>query len=106
MRKPLPPISDFNAPTVPAWPRIVLFGAGLMLIGFIGWTLYTHSEIGQCHSQEREVAEFRFGASLKRMMNLPVLEEDRKRFDDLCRVFQADCYRLLDAETRALCRPI
>jgi Tfp pilus assembly protein PilO len=106
MRRPSPPIRDFNAPTIPAWPRLLLLFAGLVLVAFIGWTVYTHSEVGQCHGQEREVAEFRFGVNLKQMMNLPVLEEDRERFDDLCRMFQAHCYRLLDADTRAICRPI
>ncbi len=106
MTKPSRPFRDFSAPAVPAWPRVVLLFTGLALAGFVGWTIYTHSDIGQCHGREREVAEFRFGVGLKKMMNLPVLERDREKFDGLCRMYQAHCYRHVDAETRELCRPI
>ena len=106
MQKPTRPFRDFDAPRVPIWPRLLLLIAGLALIGFVGWTIYTHSDIGQCHGQEREVAEFRFGVSLKNMMNLPVLERDREKFSDLCRMYQANCYRHLDAAAREMCRPI
>lgn len=84
----------------------MLLIGGVALVGFIGWTIYVHSEIGQCHGQEKEVAEFRFGVSLKKVMKLPVLEQDRERFNDLCRMFKANCHRHIDSETRALCRPI
>jgi hypothetical protein len=106
MRKPVRPIRDFDAPRVPTWPRAMLLIGVVVLIGFVGWTIYVNSDIGQCHGQEKEVAEFRFGVSLKKVMKLPVPEEDRERFNDLCRMFKANCHRHIDAETRALCRPI
>ena len=106
MAKPSRPFRDLNAPKASAWPRVLFLFSGLMLAGVVGWTNYTHRDIGQYHGQEREVAEFRFGVSLKKMINLPVLEQDRERFGDLCRMFQANCHRLIDPEMRALCRPI
>jgi hypothetical protein len=106
MRKPVRPILDFDAPRVPTWPRAMLLIGVVVLIGFVVWTIYVNSDIGQCHGQEKEVAEFRFGVSLKKVMKLPVPEEDRERFNDLCRMFKANCHRHIDAETRALRRPI
>ncbi|MDA1309722.1 MAG: hypothetical protein O2985_08970 [Proteobacteria bacterium] len=91
---------------MPAWPRVLVLVAGLLLVGFVGWIAYTNSTLGQCHGQEREVAEFRFGISLKQMMNLPIHEQDRERFDGLCRMYQAKCYRHLDGDARHMCRPI
>lgn len=58
MAKPSRRLRDFNAPKASAWPRVLLLCSGLMLAGFVGWTLYTHSDIGQYHGQEREVAKF------------------------------------------------
>lgn len=106
MTKTSRPYRDFNAPRVPLWPRVLLLCTGFILAGSVGWAIYTYSDIGQCHGREREVAEFRFGVSLKQMMNLPVLEHDRERFGDLCRMFQANCHRHIDARARELCRPI
>lgn len=88
------------------WPRLLLAVASVMLVGFIGWTVYVNSSIGQCHAKQREVGQFRFGVSLKKVMNLPIHEADRERFHALCRLYKAQCFRHLDAEARAICRPI
>ena len=101
-----PPIRDFKAPTAPVWPRVLILIVVLFGLGTFGWTLYTDSALGQCLAKEREIAQFRFGASLKQMMNLDVTEPDRKRFGDMCRLFQAECYHHLDAESRKRCRPL
>ena len=97
MVKPPRPFRDFETPSVPAWPRVLVL---------VGWMTYTHSALGQCHGREREVAEFRFGISLKQMMNLPIQEQDCERFGGLCWLYQAKCYHHLDANARHMYRPI
>ncbi|MDG2284797.1 MAG: hypothetical protein P8N43_04610 [Alphaproteobacteria bacterium] len=99
-------IRDFKAPSVPTWPRVLLLFGVLGLIGMVGWIAYTHSDIGQCHGQQREVAEFRFGVNLKKMMNLPVLESDRERFEGMCRLYMANCHGHIGSDARKLCRPV
>jgi len=100
------PIRDFKAPTAPVWPRLLILVVVLATVGVFGWTAYTNSELGQCHAQERDVAQFRFGVSLKQMMNMEIQETDRERFGELCRLYQAKCYSHWDAEARHMCRPI
>jgi Tfp pilus assembly protein PilO len=106
MARRTPTIRDFDAPRVPVWPRVVLALATITVVTGIGWTVYINSSIGQCHAQAREVGQFRFGVSLKQMMNLPIHDADRDRFDDLCRLYTARCFRHPDAQSRAICRPI
>ena len=96
------PFCDFELSSVPVWSKFLVLVGGLTLV-VVGWMTYTHRALGQCHRREREIAEFRFGISLKQIMDLPIREQDRERFGGMCRLYQVKRYHHLDANPR---RPI